>query len=158
MKNTPPDELIHKKYNEADAVGKELLEGIYGKNAFTQNNYHELKTLEDCCKKEKYDPLYIKVQLPEQLAEFQNAMQGHLEALIIAKAIRNGYEPNFKESSYKYFPCFIMGDKAGVGFSFVDSVCVSTDAGVGSRLVFEEKEQSDYFGMQFSEIHKKRLL
>lgn len=155
MENKLTDDSILKEYSQADEAGKQLLERLYGKAVFQQNDYKTLKTLEDCCRRNNYDPSDIKVTVPAQLSKFNDSIQAYVECLIEAEAIRNGKEVDYSNDSMKWEPLFIY--KPGVGFSFDHSYHVYSDATLGSRLSFPEKEQSDYFATQFLTTHKRRL-
>lgn len=89
--------------------------------------------------------------------------QRHVEA---AKAIikswvgtdhvNEDYNPNWKDSNYKYQNYYWMGSSSGVGFSF--DVCDRwvTYSLVGSRLVSENRENSKFIGEhpEFLELAK----
>ena len=155
--NTPSTETLQQEYANGNPEIKQALERLYGKSTFVKNDYTTLKTLEDCCVKNGYQANDLKVKLPSQLAEFQEPMQAHLEALICAKAVRNGYKPDWSDGKRKWWAWFNMPNPSGLGFSFFDSSYAVSYTFVGSRLVFENKEQSDYFAKQFLAIHEKRL-
>ncbi|MFA6261066.1 MAG: hypothetical protein WC760_06340 [Bacteroidia bacterium] len=85
------------------------------------------------------------------------AAQAHLRISIIAKALNEGWQPDWTNSSeYKYYPWFNMEEfKSGVGLSA--DVCAHADSHstVGSRLCFKSSELAEYAGTQFISEYSK---
>ena len=84
------------------------------------------------------------------------ASQSHLKISIIAKALNEGWYPDWSNSKeYKYYPWFKAAP--GVGFSFHVFVFDFTFSGVGSRLCFKSRELAEYAGKQFIDIYNDFL-
>ncbi|WP_317899446.1 hypothetical protein [Aurantibacillus circumpalustris] len=80
------------------------------------------------------------------------AAQAHAKVGIIAKALNEGWFPDFSNSNQvKYYPW--LKYSPGVGFSC--GVCVgdNADSGVGSRLCFKSEELARYAAEQFKDIY-----
>lgn len=114
----------------------------------------KIKTFEDACK-----ALKLKFTTPAGLTKDEVA---YLKLKIIAKALNEGWEPNWNNwDEWKYYPWFCMGDNGaspGVGFSYGGYDLVRTTSGVGSRLCFKTRELAKYAGQQFLEIYKDYML
>ena len=84
------------------------------------------------------------------------ASQSHLKISIIAKALNEGWYPDWSNSNeYKYYPWFKA--TPGGGFSFLDYGNVDTASTVGSRLCFKSRELAEYAGKQFIDIYNDFL-
>ena len=103
---------------------------------------------------------------------------------IITAALNEGWEPQFTEDEYRYFPWFYLytqeeWDKldeekkesgvlfrgaanrgAAAGFVFADSSCAPSDAcaDFGSRLCFKTDALARYAGRQFAALYADYLL
>ena len=140
-------------YKAASKEIKTKLENVFGKNVFEPRHYTSIKTFEDAAEAEGLTP--------EEIARYktyknkEEEIEHHYGMLrIIAKAIRGEWTPDFSNpSQYKYYPWFRW---SGVGFVFDASgtYCDYATTDSGSRLCFQTREQSDYFGTQFLSIWK----
>lgn len=82
--------------------------------------------------------------------------QAHLKISIIAKALNEGWVPDFSNlKETKYYPWFEY--IPGVGFSFYVSVFALGISYVGSRLCFKTSALAEYAGKQFQSIYKDFL-
>ena len=129
-------------------------------------DYQEIKSFEDACALRKYDAQVLPdvSQLPEHLREYITA---HYKLAVIAEAINpEGYAPDWSNySERKYYPWPDIetnpGDEvntAGVGFSVGDCFYVTSDASVGSRLCFPDRERCVYAFETFKDLYKAILL
>ena len=101
----------------------------------------------------------------------------YLKLRIICAALNEGWEPQFEEDEYRYYPWFKLMTKeeianmdeedkgrvvcrsyssagANGGLVYASSVSVSSlsDTGCASRLVFKSLELAEYAGRQFVDI------
>lgn len=137
-------------WREADSKGKELLENLYGKDVFeNQNVMDRIKTYEDALKETGRPDVPDFSFLPED-------MRKHFEALykmyIIAEALNEGWKPDWdNDDEYKYYSWFTMSASsfAFYGSNYVSSYAV---AGSGSRLKFKTRELAEYASKQFVDI------
>lgn len=116
------------------------------------------KTFEEACVITGDDPKTVLPWEGHALTEEQENTRSFHKAKIITRAIRGDWKPDWNNwDQPKWFPVFDMRTKDGSGFGFSFSVCVFTrsNAGAGSRLCFETKEQSDYAGTQFIDNFSK---
>ena len=76
---------------------------------------------------------------------------------IIAAALNEGWEPQFTEDEYRYFPWFKIKD-GGVAcaYSGYDSSYANTS--FGARFAFKTSELAEYAGRQFEDIWADYLL
>lgn len=82
--------------------------------------------------------------------------QAHAKISIIAKALNQGWVPDFDNSNEtKYYPWFEYSP--GVGFSFSDCDGGGDGSFVGSRLCFKTRELAEYAGKQFQSIYNDFL-
>lgn len=112
--------------------------------------YTDIKSFEDACKALNYDPTLP--EFPMASADEKKALIAHYKLTVIAKAINEGWTPNWGNSNqWKYFPWFKMSD----GFSFRVAVCNLSHSRVGSRLCFQSEEKAEYAGKQFIKLYKE---
>ncbi|WP_017258427.1 hypothetical protein [Pedobacter arcticus] len=81
------------------------------------------------------------------------ASVAHAKLGIVAKALNQGWQPDWRNSNEaKYYPWFkTVG--SGVGFSCHDYYYGYSSSGVGSRLVFKSSELAVYAGKQFIQLY-----
>ena len=140
-------------WNEADNKGKKLLENLYGKDTFeNQNITDRIKTFEDAREETGRPDVPDFSMLPKD-------MRKHFEALykmiVIAEALNEGWIPNWDNANEcKYYPYFVMSSSS---FAFVSALCDFSVAcaGCGSRLRFKTRELAEYAGKQFIELWKE---
>jgi len=118
--------------------------------------YTEIKTFEDACKVLNIDASNVLPDFSLFPKEEQGAMQAHAKLILIAKAVKGDWIPDWENSNQcKYFTWFIMGSASGVGFSYYGYAAWSASSDVGSRLCFESREKAIYVGKTFEELYKK---
>jgi hypothetical protein len=117
--------------------------------------YTEIKTFQDACKSLSLDSKTIIPDFAFFAESDRQAMIDHAKLVIIAKAINGDWTPDWSNSNqYKYYPWFVMGSPAGVGFSYDGCDRWRTISGVGSRLCFESSEKAKYVAKQFFDLYK----
>jgi len=116
------------------------------------------KAFEEACVLRGYDPIAILPEvskLPEWLQKYTHSS---IKRLIIAEAINEG-KVRIPGKQWGYFPVWDLTDKtSGPGFSLSTYDCWCTRTDVGARLEFLTEEDSDFFGMNFMDLHKDVLL
>lgn len=142
-------------YPKASAPQKEVLESVFGKEAFAPKVTDQVKTFEEACSvlgidSKKILP-YTKATTPDQ-----KALNAAAKLFIIARALNQGWKPDWNDSSqWKYYPYFKM--KSGFGFSYTRTDYGLTTSHVGSRLCFKTEELATYAGKQFESIYNDYL-
>lgn len=138
-----------------------------------------VKTFEDACRELGEDNHFVEqYRAIEENADFTS--DGHdiftyLKLRIIAAALNEGWEPQFTEDEWCWYPCFTLwteeelsekseewkadqhlistgdysGDYAGFAYSRSDNAPSFTNMNVGSRLCFKSKALATYCGKQF---------
>ncbi len=171
-----------KAYRESEPSQKEFLKRIFGADTFAINfNVMErVKTFQDALNElgnkhplvEQYNMLY---------SEFGATMDAdiiaYLKLRIIAAALNEGWEPQFIEDEYRYYPYFYLitkeeyeqlsdedkkrcvGRASGNAYSLGGLVCSGAHvassysyANDGVRLAFKTRELAEYAGKQFIDI------
>lgn len=93
--------------------------------------------------------------------EFIPALEATYEALVRAKAIREGWEPDYDKNTLKYDSWYYLRkDKSNPsGFRFRVSNCTSTVtySVLGPLLSQETEEKADFLGKQLEEIFRPVL-
>jgi hypothetical protein len=145
-------------YENASPEFQAMLEDTFGKKFF-KSIQDRIKSYEDACLELGLDP----EDLPEVdncEPEDQASIIAFYKLTIIARALNEGWKPNWKDSSeYKWFPWFrVNRDAAGVGCSSTADAATYADAAVGSRLCCKSDELATYFGKQFENIWSEYLL
>lgn len=139
-----------------------------------------VKTFEDACRERGIDP---KKWLEENETEKMDAdVLAYLKLRIIASALNEGWEPQFTEDEYRYYPWFYLyteeelkdksdkwkkehglvlwggiannGAYCGLACANSDRAFSYSNASIGARLAVKSEELAIYFGVQFSEIWK----
>lgn len=139
-------------WRKADSKSKELLENLYGKKVFeNQNIMDRIKTFEDAMEETGRPDVPDFSCLPPDMRRHFIA-QYKME--VITEALNEGWKPNWdNDDEYKYYPWFVMAPSS---FAFGDSDCGGSGAGAGggSRLKFKTNELAKYAAEQFIDIWK----
>lgn len=145
-------------YENASPEFQAMLEDTFGKKFF-KSIQDRIKSYEDACHELGLDPEDLpKVDNCEP--EDQASIIAFYKLTIIARALNEGWKPNWKDSSeYKWFPWFkVNRDAAGVGCSATSAAASSAYAAIGSRLCCKNRELATYFGKQFENLWSEYLL
>lgn len=117
----------------------------------------KVKTFEDACRELNINSGQLKVSYPSSIESgLGKAIIAHARLMIIAKALNEGWEPDWSnDDENKYFPWFDMEDSASGGFSCRDYDDGWTGSHVGSRLCFKSAELAKYAGTQFKDLYEE---
>lgn len=139
-----------------------------------------VKTFEDACRELGEDHLFVlayqntNLRDPE-VAEENRDILAYMKLRIIAAALNEGWEPQFTEDEWRWYPWFTLcteeelseksdewkadrhlistGDYSGycAGFAFAASIYAPSNASadIGSRLCFKSEDLATYCGKQF---------
>jgi hypothetical protein len=138
-------------YREAGKELKKKLEEVFGKKVLTQKITDRIKTFEDACNELGIDP--------EHFVEIVGYMEpkdelAYRKLKVIVKALNEGWEPNWNDSSErKWRPWFYL-DAPGFRFHGSDYVDSGSISAGGSRLCFKSEELCNYAAQQFLDIYK----
>lgn len=145
-------------YENASPEFQAMLEDTFGKKFF-KSIQNRIKSYEDACHELDLEPEYLpNVYYCEP--EDQASIIAFYKLTIIARALNEGWKPNWKDNSeYKWFPWFeVNRGAAGFGCSAASSTATSAAADFGSRLCCKSKELATYFGKQFENLWSEYLL
>lgn len=176
-----------KAYKSADKSQKYLLELLFGADTFKQPQdvRERIKTFEDACNElgEEHPFVLLYNVFDEEIAshsmhDSDKDVVIYLKLRIITAALNEGWEPQFTEDEYRYYPWFALftqkeidemsdDDKSRVvgrasvssnafgGLAYANAVSASSFSfGYnGSRLAFRTRELADYAGRQFVELY-----
>lgn len=176
-----------KAYKSADKSQKYLLELLFGADTFKQPQdvRERIKTFEDACNElgEEHPFVLLYNVFDEEIAshsmhDSDKDVVIYLKLRIITAALNEGWEPQFTEDEYRYYPWFALftqkeidemsdDDKSRVvgrasGNSYANGGLACANAGSassnsygvsGSRLAFRTRELADYAGRQFVELY-----
>ena len=116
-----------------------------------------IKTIEDAINELGEDDEEVAELRKLLIANITSHILYRQQAVVIAKALNEGWVPDYTNSKQnKFEPRFYYDSSAG-GFVFYDYGRWSSATSVGSRLCFHSSELAKYFGNQFIEIHRKYL-
>ena len=121
----------------------------------------KIKSFEDACKHLGLNPNDLPVvdMLPEK---DRKSIIAYYKLTIITRALNEGWEPDFSNwNEYKYYNWFYVEenkDQRSSGFRYYDSGYTRTDATIGSRLCFKNRELAKYATEQFKELYREYLL
>ena len=150
-------EAAIKAHDEASTKGKTLLENLFGKRVFQKDVTERVKSVEDAIKELGNNDVEV-IQLNRMKSiGLQNHIIGNQELIVIAKALNEGWQPDWSNGQWdKWYPWFKMDASSSAGrFSFRAADALFSYSGVGSRLCFKSRELSNYAGKQFEDIYKK---
>ena len=120
-------------------------------NTKQQSITERIKTFEDACAYLDLNPIDV---LPPETIYNAKFLIASAKLAIITKALNEGWEPNWDNSSeWKYYPWFDIRSSGG-GFSFYVYGGGTTRSFVGSRLCFKSRGLATYAGTQFLYIYK----
>lgn len=129
---------------------------------------NRVKSYADACKVLGIEPMdedSMKAQgfRPDEIARRQ------LET--ITEALNEGWKPNWADTDeYKYYPYFYIevsevqteddtyGAYAGLSYAHTVNAATSSDANVGSRLCFHDRETARYAGRTFTNLYAQILI
>lgn len=138
-----------------------------------------IKTFEDACEKLGQAHCYVTEYNMCRQQIHSADLLAYYKLRIICAALNEGWEPQFKNGEYRYYPWFWLysqkeidemseQDKSDAGmiptddyetdycgFACADSACApsGTYAYVGSRLCFKNRELALYAGRQFTQLY-----
>lgn len=121
--------------------------------------YKEITTVEAAFKKLNIDPA-TKPSNPNLSKEFSNVLDRTYDLMIISKAIRSGWEPDYNDSNQrKYEPWFDLEvwERNPSGFRFYVSYCTFANSSsvLGPLLCQESAEKSDFLGKTFESLFRE---
>ncbi|MEO9258569.1 MAG: hypothetical protein ABI207_09305 [Crocinitomicaceae bacterium] len=110
----------------------------------------EIKTVEQALEKLNL-PSDTKPVITGVDAEFTNILEKVFQALVISKAMREGWEPDYENLNENKFESWFdlnTDEFNPSGFRFIVSVCTDAATGsvIGPLLCQETREASDHFG------------
>lgn len=173
------EQLIN-SYKTADNETKKTLEVIFGKEIFKPKDIKErIKTFEDARSElgsahplvEEYETITCRC------GGLSDDILAYMKLRIIAAALNEGWEPQFTEDEWRYFPWFVLYTQkeidemdeeqksrvvyrsyghayanGGVAYASTNYDSSVSYAFIGSRLAFKSSELAKYAGEQFVEI------
>ena len=169
-------------YNGADENGKKMLETLFGKELFVPQDIKErIKTFEDACNVLGADHKFVREfdSISNEMGDASIDLLSYLKLRIIVAALNEGWEPQFTEDEYRWYPWFWLYTKdewdqlsaekkkygrvlgrsnhsgnAGGGVACASAFGASSfaHAHCGSRLAFKSEELAEYCGKQFADI------
>ena len=176
-----------KAYKSADKSQKYLLELLFGADTFKQPQdvRERIKTFKDACNELGQDHPFVKLYNLYVVTVTKGTMRDtdkdvfiYLKLRIITAALNEGWEPQFTEDEYRYYPWFALftqkeidnmsdDDKSRVvgrannsssasgGLAYANAYNASSHSSgyYGSRLAFRTRELADYAGRQFVELY-----
>ena len=171
-------------YNSASDEQKNILEQLFGEAAFRPADVRDrVKTFEDACEELGENHAFVAAfRIAEANGAFGSDTIAYLKLRIVVAALNEGWEPEFNNSEYRWFPWFYFytnkeiedmdeeqkselcrcvgrsGSSAGAygGLSCADAggAFSSSLSSSGARLAFKTKELAKYAGKQFIEIYR----
>lgn len=144
-------------YPSATKSQKQVLEAVFGKDAFVAKITDRIKTFEDACSILGITPDSVTTKVhSNKLSGDAKAFEAFAKLTVIARALNEGWQPDWSNSNeWKYYPWFKF--KAGSGFSAANTGYDHTGTAVGSRLVFKTEALATYAGEQFKSIYNDFL-
>jgi len=175
-------ENAKKAYNESDENGKKLLKNLFGEGVFVPQDIKErIKTFDDACNVLGADHKFVREfdSISNEMGDASIDLLSYLKLRIIAAALNEGWEPQFTEDEYRWYPWFwlytqdewdrlsaekkkygrVLGRSyylgnayGGVAYAGASHASSYAGTGYGSRLAFKSEELAEYCGKQFADI------
>lgn len=184
------NENIMAAYKAADESGKQMLRAMFPEMEWeaTENDNRpvteRIKTFEDACAELGEDHLYVQMfrdiydKSEKAGANVNCDVVAYLKLRVITAALNEGWEPQFTEDEWRYYPWFYLwtdeelaekteewkrerclttmqyhrGEWAGLAFAYSYYAPSASAAGVGSRLCFKSDTLAEYAGKQFIDL------
>lgn len=180
-----------KAYKSADSNGRLILEQLFGEELFNPKNIMDrVKTFEDAMNElgseHKLVTLYesFMKDIPEK-DDFDNDVASYLKLRIVVAALNEGWEPQFTEDEYRWYPYFYLYTKeeynrlnedekkkcrvvgrsgsdahvnGGVACAYASNAWSSSSTYSGCRLALKSEELAEYCGKQFIDIWMDYLI
>lgn len=171
-----------KAYSEAEPSQKEFIKQLFGADTFAINFsvMERVKTFQDAVNELGDDNPFVK-QYNMLYSEFGATMDvdiiAYLKLRIIAAALNEGWEPQFIEDEYRYYPYFYLLTKeeyeqlsdeekercvgrsssnanavGGLVYASTVNGSAYSHTSHGVRLAFRTSELAEYAGKQFADI------
>ncbi len=175
-----------KAYREAEPSQKEFMKKLFGADKFPSNVMERVKTFQDAINELGDDNPLVQqfvcvcnIAFNNSSVKFDADIIAYLKLRIIAAALNEGWEPQFTEDEYRYYPYFyfytkeeyeqlsdedkgrcvgrsayVAGADGGLVYANADddSSHSYSSTHVGVRLAFRTSELAEYAGKQFLDI------
>lgn len=178
-------EKVLAEYKQADSEKKALLENLFGKELFIPKDITErIKTFDDAYQALGENHPYCRAfdnygyAVKDTDVKDDSDIWAYLKLRIICAALNEGWEPQFTEDEYRYYPYFylytqeeidrideddkeqllvvggyaINGARCGLSYAYSISAFSISGTHIGARLAFKTRELAKYAGTQFAEI------
>lgn len=184
------NENIMAAYKAADESGKQMLRAMFPEMEWeaTENDNRpvteRIKTFEDACAELGEDHLYVQMfrdiydKSEKAGANVNCDVVAYLKLRVITAALNEGWEPQFTEDEWRYYPWFYLwtdeelaekteewkrerclttmqyhrGEWAGLASAYSDIAPSYSAAYFGSRLCFKSDTLAEYAGKQFIDL------
>lgn len=180
-----------KAYKSADSNGRLILEQLFGEELFNPKNIMDrVKTFEDAMNELGSEHTLVTLyesfmkDIPEK-DDFDNDVASYLKLRIVVAALNEGWEPQFTEDEYRWYPYFYLYTKeeynrlnedekkkcrvvgrssiyasvyGGVAYAHANYAWSHSSTGSGCRLALKSEELAEYCGKQFIDIWMDYLI
>lgn len=152
------EQNARKIFAESSPEFKQTLIDTFGADYFNQKITDRIKTFEDALK-EVGDVSGNMIILLAYNGTDKDliASQAFAKLTIIARALNQGWRPDFSDSNQKKWYPWFKYNGSGFGFSHTVYDCTFTYTYSGSRLCFATEELAEYAGTQFIQIYNDLL-
>ena len=140
-------------YNNADAQGRALLIDALGAEVFKSNVMERVTSLREACEDVGLD---FDVEFSaERLKHETEDETAYREWKIIAEALNEGVEVDYRNHNQKKWTLYVQYDASGRGLAIYGVDCGHSLTLVGPRLVFLNEKHARYFFNQFPDTINK---
>lgn len=156
-------EAYRQAQKNADNKTCKLLEGIFGADTFRPKDVKDrIKTFEDAINELGEGHKFVVDYTALKGSTLSNDVIAYLKLRIISAALNEGWEPQFTEDEYRYFPWLYLYTKREIEQMSEDrrkELCLfgctaSKGSYFGARLALKTRELAIYSGKQFINIWK----
>lgn len=171
---------VIRAYGNANEEGKKLLKSVFGTDIFNVSIQDRIKTFQDACDELGEGHPFVQAYRNWETNGLNNQLdiEAYMKLRIIATALNEGWEPQFTEDEWRYFPYFVfytqeeidkMNEETkdrvvrrsdgnahtlgGVVCAYASNDSSGTYANIGSRLALRSRELAEYAGKQFIDIY-----
>lgn len=157
MKPILTDDQILSEYNNSNAIGKDLLEKIYGKETFEKDLWDIINSFEDGLAYKNLKAEDVLPVVPAFMKHAEKNIHGFFKLIFLIEIFNQGWVADFSNSNQvKYYPWFRFYSGSGLS---LDGVAYDLSiAYVAARLCLKSREDCEKFTKRFKPIYDEYIL
>ena len=156
MKPILSDDQILSEYNNSDALVKDILEKIYGKEPFEINLWDKINDFEDGLAFRGVKAEDVLPIVPAFMKHAEKSIHGFCKLIFLIEIFNQGWVADFSNREPKYWPWMIYNSGSGLSLDVV--VIDDSISSVTARLCIKSREDCIKFEKKFRPIYNEYML